>query len=170
VSQGSPKTPVFVHLLEQTPDLLRLHAESPERVASFLGYALAKDGLLPADFIRTTFAKAFDRPGWIGVYAVAPSGVIVGAGIFKSAPVDGVVEIGYGVSPDWEGRGVATAIAKGLCEIAFGRGASAVIAHTLPGGLASQRVLEKLGFTRLGVFFEPEDGEVFRFRLAAPSE
>lgn len=159
------RPPARVRLIEQTRDIFLLHTESPERVAEHLGYALAKDALLPADFVRTALASAPERPGWIGAYAVASEEILVGSGVFKSAPIDGVVEIGYGVSPDWEGRGVATAIARGLCEIAFVRGASRVIAHTLPTGLASQRVLSKCGFSRVGIFFDPEDGEVIRWQL-----
>jgi RimJ/RimL family protein N-acetyltransferase len=79
------------------------------------------------------------------------------------------VEIGYGVSPEWEGRGIATAIAKGMCDIAFGQNATAVIAHTLPDGFASQRVLEKAGFQRIGMVVDPEDGQVLQFRRNRPT-
>jgi len=38
-----------------------------------------------------------------------------------------------------------------------------VCAHTLPGAMASARVLEKCGFTRVPDVVDPEDGLVWRF-------
>ena len=40
-----------------------------------------------------------------------------------------------------------------------------VIAHTLPDGVASQRVLQKAGFRKAGEVVDPEDGLVWRFEI-----
>jgi RimJ/RimL family protein N-acetyltransferase len=40
-----------------------------------------------------------------------------------------------------------------------------VRAHTLPDGFASQRVLLKSGFSKVGEFVESGDGLVWRFEL-----
>ncbi len=162
------RSPVVVRLIEQTPQMLRMQADNPERLAAALGCTLAEGGLLPADVVCQYVDRAISRPGWIGVFAIAPGDILVGSGIFKSTPIDGIVEIGYGVSPQWEGRGIATAIAEGLCKIAFLQNASAVIAHTLPDSFASQRVLAKVGFQRIGMAMDPEDGEVIQFRRSRP--
>jgi [ribosomal protein S5]-alanine N-acetyltransferase len=42
---------------------------------------------------------------------------------------------------------------------------SAVIAHTLPDGTASQKVLGRNGFTFVGLHDDPEDGIVNRYEL-----
>jgi RimJ/RimL family protein N-acetyltransferase len=62
--------------------------------------------------------------------------------------LDGAVEIGYSVVPSWQRRGVATEACKALIEGAWGRGARAVVAHTLPELEPSIGVLRKLGFSR----------------------
>lgn len=56
-------------------------------------------------------------------------------------------EICYGVGPDYEGKGYATEAAKGLIDYCFTKlNFHKVTADTDPDNLASQRVLEKLGF------------------------
>jgi RimJ/RimL family protein N-acetyltransferase len=45
-----------------------------------------------------------------------------------------------------------------------------VRAHTLPEGVASQRVLLKSGFTRVGEHLDPEDGLVWRFEMTRSHE
>jgi RimJ/RimL family protein N-acetyltransferase len=44
-----------------------------------------------------------------------------------------------------------------------------VRAHTLPDGLASQRVLAKSGFRFVGEVVEPEDGLVHRYEVVRPT-
>ena len=89
----------------------------------------------------------------------------VGTCAFKSEPSDdGVVEIAYGVSPECEGRGIATWAAGALTRRAFASGRVQIVrAHTLDKANASARVLEKNGFQRLGTVIDPEDGEVWRW-------
>jgi [ribosomal protein S5]-alanine N-acetyltransferase len=60
--------------------------------------------------------------------------------------------LGYWVSQDANGRGVATAAVGQIVRIAFGRlGLHRVEAGTLLHNAASQRVLERNGFARFGV-------------------
>lgn len=57
------------------------------------------------------------------------------------------LEIGYAVTPDHWGKGLATEIAKALCQYAFDRfKVDFLIAFIDPENAASQRVLEKCGF------------------------
>ena len=65
---------------------------------------------------------------------------------YKGPPVDGTVEIGYSVVPSWRRRGLATEASRALIEAAWGCGAEAVVAHTLPHLTPSIRVLQELGF------------------------
>ena len=91
---------------------------------------------------------------------------LVGWGGFKGPPEGGVVELGYEIAEARQGRGLATAATRAMLEEAFGDDrVAAVIAHTLPERNASNRVLEKAGFS-----FDSEAEEdcepVWRFRLA----
>jgi RimJ/RimL family protein N-acetyltransferase len=55
-------------------------------------------------------------------------------------------------------------MAAALVEIAERTaGIARVRAHTLPEGNASTRILEKLGFERIGETVDPEAGQVWRW-------
>jgi ribosomal-protein-alanine N-acetyltransferase len=67
-------------------------------------------------------------------------------GVFLSCSV------GYWVSQAVNGRGVATAALGEMKRVAFGElGLHRIQAETLPGNAGSQRVLERNGFTRIGM-------------------
>lgn len=60
--------------------------------------------------------------------------------------------LGYWVSAAANGRGVATAAARDMVRVAFEElGLHRIEAGTLPHNVASQRVLERTGFTRFGL-------------------
>lgn len=83
---------------------------------------------------------------------------------FKGPPVEGVVEIAYGVAPEFEGRGYATEAARALVGIAFACGeVQRVLARTLERTNASARVLQKAGFHGVGQVVDPEDGPVWQW-------
>jgi [ribosomal protein S5]-alanine N-acetyltransferase len=91
---------------------------------------------------------------------------LVGWGGFKGPPQDGVVELGYEIAEARQGGGLATAATRAMLEEALADDrVTAVIAHTLAERNASNRVLEKAGFSFDGE--ADEDGEtVWRWRLA----
>jgi ribosomal-protein-alanine N-acetyltransferase len=112
-------------------------------------------------------SKATDP--WVHAFRVVhrDTGSAVGSCGFKGPPVEGVVEIAYGIHPDHERNGYATEAAMALVEYAFGCGEVRLVrAHTLPGAVASQRVLTKCGFRYVGETVDPEDGTVCRFERA----
>lgn len=127
-----------------------------------IGLAALPGAVLPPDFVANLIDHARKNPNWIGVWACSETHIL-GSGGFKGVPVNGSIEIGYGVSPEVEGRGVATLICGALVDYAFCNEVTKVIAHTLPSGLASQRVLQKNGFVFTGIHEDPEDGTVHRF-------
>ena len=90
-------------------------------------------------------------------------GIIVGQASFTKPPAaDGVVEIAYRVTPDYQGRGFATEAAQALVAFAFSsRRVCVVCAYTLPEANASTRVLAKCGFRHIGEVTHPEDGLVW---------
>jgi [ribosomal protein S5]-alanine N-acetyltransferase len=79
---------------------------------------------------------------------------------FKGQPdTDGVVEIGYGLNATHHNQGYASEAVGALVDWAFKSGfARRVTAETLPTNLASNRLLEKLDFVRVGTRFDVEEG------------
>ena len=118
---------------------------------------------LSADWLAKFHASTATDP-WVHGFSLVhrDSGLKVGNAGFKGPPnVDGMVEIAYGVVPDFQGLGYATEAATALADYAFGTGqVRRVRAHTLPGNNASQRVLTKCGFDHVGEVIDPEDGLV----------
>ena len=123
----------------------------------------ARDGLgATAGFYQAT---GFEEP-WISYLAVDGSAA-VGICSFKSRPIDGRVEIGYFTFPQFQGRGIATAMAAELIAIAATHDPGVLVtAQTLCERNASHRVLEKLGFRAVGTVEHPEDGTVLEWQRA----
>jgi RimJ/RimL family protein N-acetyltransferase len=93
------------------------------------------------------------------------SGLVIGNAGFTGPPdAEGMVEIAYGMVPDYQGRGYATEAASALVAWAAKNGRVAVVrAHTLPECNASTRVLEKCGFRHVGEVMHPTDGLVWQW-------
>jgi RimJ/RimL family protein N-acetyltransferase len=103
---------------------------------------------------------------WSGYLAVdRTQQIIIGTCSFTAPPdPERVVEIAYFTFPPFEGRGYASAMAAGLVELAESTAEIRRIrAHTLPEGNASTRILQKLGFERVGEAIDPDAGEVWRW-------
>ena len=104
------------------------------------------------------------RPDPWGSYLAYSGDAAVGLCAFKAAPdAGGTVEIAYMTFPAFEGRGHATAMARGLVSLAFAAGSPLVIAHTLPQENASTGALRRNGFAFAGETIDPEDGLVWRW-------
>ena len=83
---------------------------------------------------------------------------------FKGPVKDHSVEIGYGIQPEYEGKGYATEVVQAMIQWAFGqKDVVFVEAETAPDNKASQRVLEKCGFVPDGTGAEGP-----RFVLESP--
>ena len=79
------------------------------------------------------------------------SGDFVGDLCFKGLPKNGQPEIGYGISPAFQGQGYATEAVRAACRWALAQpGVAAVEAETEPANAASQAVLRKVGFVPTG--------------------
>lgn len=74
--------------------------------------------------------------------------VSIGDLCFKGPARGNAVEIGYGILPAYEGRGYATEAVRAMIRWAFDHeNVVFVEAETEPDNMASQRVLQKCGFT-----------------------
>jgi RimJ/RimL family protein N-acetyltransferase len=90
--------------------------------------------------------------------------IALGGCTFKTMPIDGTVEIGYGVAESQRGRGIATAAVGQLLQMAALSGlVQEVVAHILPENAASSRVVSRLGFTRGDPVVDPNGETVVRW-------
>jgi RimJ/RimL family protein N-acetyltransferase len=74
-----------------------------------------------------------------------------GASLHHFDPMRDIVELGYWLFVRARGRGVATRVVRELTRHALANGIWRVEAHVRVGNDASERVLERAGFTREGV-------------------
>ena len=83
---------------------------------------------------------------------------------FKGPAKNHSVEIGYGIQPEYEGKGYTTEAVQAITQWAFGQNDVVFVeAETDPDNRASQRVLEKCGFVPDGTGAEGP-----RFVLESP--
>lgn len=89
---------------------------------------------------------------WYAVWFLClKSGETIGDLCFKGLSKDGMVEIGYGLTPAYWGKGYATEAVKAMTAWAHRQpGVIRVEAETEPQNAASQRVLQKAGFLPTG--------------------
>lgn len=141
-------------------NLRRLAASEPIDV----GDLRVLDGALPPE---KTVARALTQldmgtpPLWCVPFLIVCTSrkTLLGACGFKTAPVDGSVEISYGIAGSERGRGVATVAISRLLQRAAASGqVRQVVAHILPGNVASSRLASRLGF-QAGPWVVDGDGE-----------
>jgi RimJ/RimL family protein N-acetyltransferase len=108
-------------------------------------------------------------PPWTGYFALQGDQV-VGTCAFKSPPQRHRVEIAYYTFPTHERKGIATEMARNLVQIAQQADATIdITARTLPEYGASTAILRKLGFQQFGLVNDPDDGDVWEWRLKPPA-
>ena len=115
------------------------------------------------------YARRGYQPPWIG-YLAFIDGVCVGSCGFAAPPADGSVEIAYFCFPHFEGRRIASTMARRLLDLV--RAVAPEIrpmAHTLPHESASTRILRRLGFHLEGTIEHPEDGQVWKWTWPNPA-
>jgi len=158
-------------LVPYSAEQLLAHIESSEAFERAFGRAAApglRDFITSGDVSPVWLEMLRTSAGvdpWRHGFAVVDkeTNLVVGGVGFTRPPVDGVVEIAYGIVPSFQRRGYATEAAEAGVEFAKAQGVSRVIAHTLPERNPSTRVLEKCEFVFVGPVHEPEDGLVWRW-------
>jgi ribosomal-protein-alanine N-acetyltransferase len=119
------------------------------------------------DFLLAQFDQHPDQIGWARYIALPfsdGSRTLIGTvGAFTKSATPNEAEIGYGLLPEFEGRGLATEAAKALVEfLRREERITSIIAHTFPSIPSSIRVMEKCGLTYDG---EGEEAGTIRYRL-----
>ena len=114
------------------------------------------------------YLESPNAPSWGGFALELATGRAVGGVGCKNMPDEsGRVEIGYGLSLEARGRGYATELVGALTRWLFARPeVQTVTAETSVENLASQRVLEKCGFVRVGERTDEEDGPLYVWEKA----
>ena len=108
---------------------------------------------------------------WSGyLFASQHLGAIVGNGGFVGPPIEGEVEIGYEIAPEFQNKGMATQAVRSLLSLAFqSSSVERVIAHTLAERNASNAVLIKVGMAFVSELHNDEVGKVWRWQLPRSS-
>ena len=93
---------------------------------------------------------------WYAAWAIEKKdGTHIGDLCFKGFNDDGSVEIGYGITEEYQGKGYATEAVEAVIVWALEQpGVRQVEAETEQDNKKSQRVLEKCGFSPLGIMGE----------------
>ena len=146
---------------------LRLVLQSPEGTRAQIDEMTPSEkSELSADWLALV-DSAISADPWIHGFTLVQQAdnAVVGSCGFKGPPTtEGVVEIAYGINPDYQGRGYATEAVQALVSYAFSNSKVRVVrAHTLTEANASTRVLTKCGFRRIGEVIDPDDGLVWRW-------
>jgi len=130
---------------EPRADALRLCAGgfAPDEVTTMLRRVTA--GLAEADA----------RPlAWL----IVEDDEVVGMASFTRRETDGRYEIGYGIAPAHQGRGIMSRALAALLPMVHADGHRGLTAANSVDNRSSQRVLEKSGFVPVGTRNDPEDG------------
>lgn len=107
--------------------------------------------------IAATVRKTFSPASWL----ILEHDEVIGLCSVTRSPELGVIDIGYGIAPSRQGRGFASqAIAEVVAWAANAPSITAVTAETSVDNGASQRVLERNGFVRIGERYDEEDGQL----------
>jgi len=102
------------------------------------------------------------KEGCHGSWLIVAGDEVVGLCSYKQPRSnDGKVEIGYGIAAGKRDRGYASRAVRAMLEHARrDHTISVVVAATASANIVSQRVLERNGFSRTGVSYDPDDGEL----------
>jgi ribosomal-protein-alanine N-acetyltransferase len=161
-----------IRLVPVTMDLIDAAITGDDALALALGHGVTRGWLTFREALPVTrnalAASPAGSPWGARLFVSGEPPELIGWGGFKGGPEGGAVEIGYEIAESRRGRGLATAAARAMVAEAFADPqVMRVIAHTLPERNASNRVLEKIGFSYDGD--DREDGElVWRYALIRP--
>ncbi|MDQ2664765.1 MAG: GNAT family N-acetyltransferase [Gemmatimonadota bacterium] len=177
VSGREPIETERLRLVPFAPCQILALIEAPESFESLLGFPAAAG--LREFFLSDDVSQAFlaslrilrhPDPWHLGFAVLhGDDRKVIGSAGFNGAPDSaGLVEVAYGIVPDFQGRGYATEANTALVAFAFGSGLVRTIrANTLPVANASTKVLRKCHFIYKGEFDDPDDGLVWRWERTA---
>ena len=136
----------------------------PEPGVELPSTPLAEEGVLPMlAGLAAAIRADFDPCAWL----VVDGARLVGLLSLTVAPKGGTITIGYGIAPSEQGRGAASGAVSALVDWARSDVRVRLIeAETGTDNMASQRVLLRNGFAKVGERIDDEDGALFCWRIA----
>jgi len=146
--------------------------QSEQALADLLGVELAENWLVfpeaPPLFLKMLETDPQVLRWGMHLFLKKDENKIIGNGGFKGTPDEnGMVEIGYAISPIYENQGFATETARGMMDYAFSwANVRMVDAHTLAEENASVKVLRKCGMTKIAEKHDTEDGTIWQWRIS----
>lgn len=131
---------------------LTIYAASRETMEAFIESQTMEELKLAFTEMLEGCLKHPEKWQWYAIWMIElKDGTHIGELSFKGLDSDGVAEIGYGISAEYENRGYATEAVSAMVHWAIQQpGVSRIEAETELENLASQRVLEKCGFIATG--------------------
>lgn len=160
-----------LNLIAATAGHFEAALKGHEKLAILLDVSLADDWLVFPEGLAGGYAMLNANRANLGwgthFFIHKADSKLIGIGGYCGAPdVSGMVEIGYAISPEYRGRGLATEASRGLIENAFlFEKIKMVDAHTLAALNESTKVLEKCGMKKIGEIKDTDDGDVWHWRL-----
>lgn len=155
-------------LVATTVEHLDAELDAPARLGALLGARVPPSwppGLYDRDAMRFFRARLLEggepASGWYGWYAILREtpdheATLVAAAGYCGPPAEGVVEIGYSTAPEFRARGYTVEVVEALTARALATpGVHQVIAETHDDNTASQKVLTRAGFVRVGAGRDP---------------
>ena len=121
--------------------------------------------LLPRIVLQAALDAHTQNTDWFWcaprLFIDATTGQPLGTASFLTTNDPAVFEIGYGTATEFQGMGIASrGLALMLAEAQAHDSTMRYMAKTAINNRASQRVLEKNGFTPCGKTIDPEDGDL----------
>ena len=163
-------------LYPATPELLKAALQGDAAIAKLMNVRVAIEwNIFGDEVLEYALEKLENNPaasGWWTYLSVLRKGnILIGSCGYKGEPSEeGIVEIGYEISDDYQDIGLATEMALGLITHAFtDERVKMVIAHTLASKNASTGVLEKCGMHQVETLVDPEEGMVWKWSISKES-
>jgi RimJ/RimL family protein N-acetyltransferase len=122
------------------------------------GYPFVGDLAALGAFLRASERDGEQRPFGYYQIRVRADGRAVGGVGFKGQPVEGAVEIGYGLVESARGHGYALEAVEQLVQIARQAGVTTIRADTELDNVASSVTLQRAGFHQVGA-----DSEILHY-------
>ena len=131
---------------------LKIYAASKEQMEAFIAAQPAGDLKEAYTEMLDGCLKHSEQWEWYAIWMIElKDGTHIGDLCFKGITSESSTEIGYGIAEKYQGYGYATEAVSALTDWALNRPeVSCVTAETEESNIASQRVLNKVGFIHTG--------------------
>ena len=112
----------------------------------------AGEYLVPSpDYLNKIKTRMIEHPNEYPLavdHLIVLDNIVIGSIYFKYLPKDGVSEIGYGMTPTYEGHGYMSKAVKQMVIFGKNNGVTTILADTMKDNIKSQNVLKRTGFEK----------------------